>query len=145
MAFTGPALCNSWKKEIFQGDHLHKPSSGSTFKLALYDNTATLTKNTTVYTTSGELAATGGYSTGGFAVTNIAPVLSGDTGYIDIVDLVIGGATFTTYGALLYNTSSGNKAVFVLDFGGAKVVTGGGTFTVVWPAPAAATAIITLT
>jgi hypothetical protein len=123
-----------------------KASGGDTLKCALYGTTATLTKATTAYATSGELSSSGtGYTTGGATMTGADAVLSGDTAYTDFADVAIGGATFTTYGALIYNSSKSNRAIMVLDFGGAQVVTGGGTFTIVFPTPAAGTAIITLT
>ena len=144
MAFTGPAICNDFKVQLLKGNHAFLASGGHTFKLALYDNSATLTKSTTAYTTSGQIASGGGYTTGGATLTNVDPVLSGDTAYIDFADPSWAGATFTTYGALLYNSSVSNFAVLVIDFGGAKSPVGG-TFVVEFPAAAAATAVLTLT
>ena len=50
-------------------------------------------------------------------------------------------ATFTTRGALIYNTNDSNSAVMVIDFGGDYTVTGG-TFTIAFPAADASNAII---
>jgi len=140
MAFTGDAFCNSFKQELFEGVH-DLQAAGSTYNMALYDNTATLTKATTSYTgPSGELAASGNYATGGQALTNINPTLDGDVAICDFEDELWGTATFTAYGALIYKDTT-DEALVVLDFGGAKTATAG-DFTVQFPVAAAATAII---
>jgi len=46
-------------------------------------------------------------------------------------------------GALIYNTSSSNKAVAVLSFGGDKTATAG-TFTIQFPAATTSAAILTI-
>ena len=140
MAFTGDAFCNSFKQELFEGVH-DLQAAGSTYNMALYDNTATLTKSTTSYTgPGGELAAAGNYATGGQALTAIDPTLDGDVAICDFVDEVWATATFTAYGALIYKDTT-DEALIVLDFGGAKTATAG-DFTVQFPVAAAATAII---
>ena len=63
MAFTGNYMCTSFKKELMQGKHDFTTSSGDTFKLALYTNSASFTASTTAYTTSNEISGTG-YSAG---------------------------------------------------------------------------------
>ena len=50
MAFTGNFMCTSFKKELLQGTHNFTASSGNTFKLALYTNSASFTAATTAYT-----------------------------------------------------------------------------------------------
>jgi hypothetical protein len=57
MAFTGDFLCTSFKQEILVGEHDFTLTTGDSFKIALYDDTSTLTAATTVYVTAGELAA----------------------------------------------------------------------------------------
>jgi len=47
MAFSGNAMCTSFKQELLQGVHDFTNGTGSTFNLALYDNTATLDATTT--------------------------------------------------------------------------------------------------
>jgi len=144
MAFTGDFMCSSFKQELFEGLHDFQVA-GDSFKMALYDNTATLTAATTAYPgagVGGELAAAGNYTQGGEALTNIAPTLDGTTAICDFVDEVWGTATFTAYGGLIYNdTEAGDPSVIVCDFGGAKTATAG-DFTVQFPVAAAATAII---
>lgn len=142
MAFTGNFMCTSFKQEILVGEHDFTLTTGDSFKIALYDNTATLTAATTIYTTSGELAASGNYSTTGEALTNVTPTTTGTTAFTDFVDMTWSTATFTAYGALIYNdTHASDAAVVVLDFGGAKTATAG-DFTVIFPAADSSNAII---
>lgn len=143
MAFTGDFMCTSFKVEILRAVHDFTVSTGDSFKMALYDNTATLTAATTAYTATGELAASGNYTTAGNALTNaLTPTSSGTTAYTDFDDEVWGTATFTARGALIYNdTAAGDPAVVVLDFGSDKTATAG-DFTVQFPAADATNAII---
>ena len=64
MAFSGNYMCTSFKKELLYGAHDFDASSGDTFKIALYTNSATLNAATTAYTTSGQTTGTN-YSAGG--------------------------------------------------------------------------------
>ena len=85
------AICNSFKQEILVGTHNFTASSGNTFKIALYSSdSATLSKSTTAYTAPSDGTAdptntyevtstSSGYTTGGNSLTNVTPVLSGDT------------------------------------------------------------------
>ena len=139
MAFTGNYMCTSFKKELLEGLHDFNVG-GNTYKLALYDNTATLDASTTVYTTTGEISGTG-YTAGGGTLTNVDPESSGTTGYGDFDDLTFSTATITARGALIYNSTNGNRAVVVLDFGSDKTSTAG-DFTIVFPTADASNAII---
>ena len=139
MAFTGNYLCTSFKKELLEG--LHDFNVGAnTYKLALYDNNASFTAATTVYTTSNEISGTG-YSAGGGTLTNIDPTTSGTTAFIDFADLTFSSATITARGALIYNSTNGNRTVCVLDFGSDKTSTAG-DFTIVFPTADASNAIV---
>jgi hypothetical protein len=140
MAFTGNYMCTSFKKELLEGLHDFNASGGNAYKLALYDNTATLDASTTVYTTTGESSGTG-YTAGGGALTNVDPTSSGTTGFCDFDDLTFSTATITARGALIYNSTNGNRAVVVLDFGSDKTSTAG-DFTIVFPTADASNAII---
>ena len=147
MAFTGNFMCTSFKVQLMTGTHNFTTGTGNTFKLALYDNSASFTAATTAYTSSNEVANSGTYSAGGGALTNVTPTSSGTTAFTDFADLSFTSATITAYGALIYNTTptSGlgltNPTVCVLDFGGAKTSTAG-TFTIVFPTADASNAII---
>ena len=140
MAFSGNYLCTSFKKELLEGLHDLNASGGNTFKLALYANTATLDASTTAYTTSGEITGTG-YTAGGSSLTNVDPTSSGTTGFCDFNDLTFSTATITARGALIYNSTNGNRAVAVLDFGADKTSTAG-DFTIVFPTADASNAIV---
>lgn len=142
MAFTGNFMCTSFKQEILQGVHNFTNGTGNTFKLALYDNSASFTAATTAYTNTNEVANSGSYSAGGGTLTNVTPTTSGTTAFTDFADLSFTSATITAYGAMIYNDSaSGNPSVCILDFGGAKTSTAG-TFTIIFPAATASDAII---
>jgi hypothetical protein len=142
MAFTGNFMCTSFKQEILQGVHNFTNGSGNTFKLALYDNSASFTAATTAYTATNEVPNSGSYAAGGGTLTNVTPTTSGTTAFTDFADLSFTSATITAFGALIYNDSAaGDPTVCVLDFGGAKTSTAG-TFTIIFPAATASDAII---
>lgn len=140
MAIT-QAMCSSFKQEILVATHNFTVTTGDVFKLALYTSSATLSAATTAYTATNEVAAGGGYSTGGNTLTNVTPTLSSTTAITDFPDSVWSAATITARGAMIYNSSKSNKAVAVLDFGADKTSTSG-DFTVVFPTPDASNAII---
>lgn len=139
MAITA-AVCNTFKQEILQGVH----ESGDTYKIALYISAATLSKATTAYSATNEVTGTG-YTAGGVTLAGFTAALDTDTAYIDwSTDPAWPAATITARGALIYNSTQGNKAVAVLDFG-ADITSTNGTFTVALPVPAAATALVRIT
>ena len=143
MAITS-AICNSFKVEILTGTHNFTASTGDTFNLALYTSSATLDKDTTVYSSTTEIPTTSGssYSAKGNALTSVTPVLSTDTAVCDFANTSWSSASFTARGCLIFNdTAAGDPAVCAIDFGGDKTVTSG-TFTIEFPAASAATAII---
>jgi hypothetical protein len=142
MAFTGNFMCTSFKVELMKAVHNFTNGTGNTFKLALYDNSASFTAATTAYTASNEVSASGTYSAGGGTLTNVTPTSTDTTAFTDFADLSFTSATITAYGALIYNDSAaGDPTVCVLDFGGAKTSTAG-TFTIVFPTADASSAII---
>ena len=113
------AMCTSFKKELLEGVHNFKNSGGDTFKLALFaegsggksSTTATLGATTTALVTTGEVASSGTYVTGGLALTRVDPTTSGTTAFTDFADRSFTTATITAMGALIYNSSDSNKAV----------------------------------
>ena len=142
MAFTGNFMCTSFKQELMQAVHNFNAAGGSTFKIALYDNSASFTAATTAYTVTNEVGNSGTYSAGGGTLTNINPTTSGTTAFTDFDDISFTSATITAFGALIYNdTVAGDPSVAVFDFGGAKTSTAG-TFAIIFPAAAASTAVI---
>lgn len=142
MAFTGNFMCTSFKQEILQGVHNFTTSTGDTFKLALYTDSASFTAATTAYTVTNEVGNSGTYAAGGGTLTNVTPTTSGTTAFTDFDDLSFTSATITARGALIYNdTAAGDPAVVVLDFGSDKTSTAG-TFTIQFPTADASNAII---
>jgi hypothetical protein len=142
MAFSGNFMCTSFKVELMRAVHNFTTSTGNTFKLALYDNSASFTAATTAYTATNEVAASGTYSAGGGALTNVTPTSSSTTAFTDFADLSFTSATITAYGAMIYNDSAaGDPSVCILDFGGAKTSTAG-TFTIIFPTADATNAIL---
>jgi hypothetical protein len=136
MAITA-AVCDSFKTEILQGIHL----AADTYKIALFTSAATLSKATTAYAATNE-ASGAGYTAGGATLTGFSVTLDTDTAILDFTtDPTWPSATITARGALIYNSTRSNKAVAVLDFG-ADTTSTNGTFTVTFPAPAAATGLI---
>lgn len=141
MAFSGNFMCTSFKKELLEGVHNFKNSGGSTFKLAMYTNSASFTAATTAYTTSNEISGTG-YTAGGGTLTRVDPTTSSTTAFTDFADLTFSSSSLTARGALIYNDSaSGDPTVVVLDFGGDKT-SSSGDFTIVFPTADASNAII---
>ena len=146
MAFTGNAMCTSFKKELLEGGHDFKNSGGDTFKIALYTNSASFTAATTAYTTSNEVSASGSYSAGGGTLTRVDPTTSGTTALTDFADITFTSATITARGALIYNTTEGGgsgttNSIAVLDFGADKTSTAG-DFQIAFPTADASNAII---
>jgi hypothetical protein len=142
MAIT-QAVANSFKQEVLEGKHDFQYTGGDTFKLALYTSAATLSSATTAYTSTGEVAASGEYSAGGGELVKPNPSTSVSSGVaiVDFADLSFTGVTITARGALIYNTSSTNAAVAVLDFTTDKTATSG-TFTIQFPAFTTSAAIL---
>lgn len=141
------AMCTSFKVELLNGIHafgttvVRAATTADTFKIALYTSSASLGDATTAYSTSNEVVGTG-YSAGGNTLTvSTAPTSNGTTAFLDFSDTTWSAATITANGALIYNSTQGNKAVAVLAFGGDKTSTAG-DFTIVFPAADASNAII---
>ena len=109
-------MCTSFKAEVAQGLHNFTRTTGNVFKLALYVATANLGADTTVYTSTGEASGTN-YTAGGIALTNITPLAANGTGYWSFDDATFSNVTLTCTGALIYNSTNGNRAVCALNFG----------------------------
>ena len=114
-----------------------------TFKIALYTSAASIGPDTTAYTTTGEVVASG-YTAGGQTMTvTQVPTIGNQTGvataYLSFANVVF-NASITARGALIYKVGGGNPTVCVLDFGADKTSTT--TFTVQFPAATDTSAII---
>ena len=109
-------LTTSFKVEVAQGLHNFTTGTGDVFKLALYTANADLGASTTAYTAAGESSGTN-YTAGGIILTNITPSFQGTTSYWSFQDVTFTNVTLTTNGALIYNSTNGNRSVAVLNFG----------------------------
>jgi hypothetical protein len=148
MAIT-QAVCDSFKKELLEGEHDFRSSGGDQFKLALYGASASLSNTTTAYITSNEVGASGTYAAGGGNLTSTGAGKTNNTSFIDFSDISFTSATISAQAAVIYNantsaTTVDNAAVMVLDFGAVKTSTSG-TFTVQFPTNNASSAILRIT
>ena len=126
----------SFKAQLYQGIH---DLTTDVIKIALYTANANLNEDTTVYSSTDEVANTGTYSAGGAQLTPITVNTSGYTAYVGFPNISWTGV-ITARCALIYNVTQGNKSVAVLDFGSDK--TSVGTFTITMPANTATAALI---
>jgi len=149
MAFTGNFMTTSFKLQLLSGIHaiattvVRAATTADTFKIALYTSSATLDATTTVYSATNETTNTTGtaYVAGGNTLTSAVTSSSGTTAFADFADSSWSTASFTARGALIYNSTQGNKSVVVLDFGSDKTASAG-TFTIIFPTADASNAII---
>jgi hypothetical protein len=125
----------SFKKELYQAVH---DLSTDTIKMALYTGAASLTLDTTVYTTANEVVATG-YTAGGNTLTGVAINTANNVAYVNWAN-TSWTAAITARCALIYNASKGNKSIAVIDFGSDKTSTT--TFLITMPANTSTTALI---
>jgi len=110
-----------------------------TYKIALYTASADLDETTLAYTSVGEVVGTGYTATGKVLTISQRPTSSGITAYISFSNVTWTPASFTTRGALIYNSTTG-AAVAVLNFGADKTPTT--SFTITFPTADATSAII---
>lgn len=125
--------------------------AGDIFNIALIKASPTgsysaSTTNYTDVTGNSDEVSGAGYTAGGTALTNVSPTISGSTAFVDFTpDPSWTSATFTTDGAMVYNTRrrgpTATLACSVHAFGSTQTVSGG-TFTVVMPAADSSNAII---
>lgn len=134
------AMCTSFKSEILQALHNLAAGSSHNFRMALYDASADLSATTTVYAAANEVVGTG-YTAGGQVLTKAGVATSGTTAFADFDDVVWTGSTFSTRGALIFNNTSGNRALGAFDFG-ANVSVTAGNLTVSFPTANATAAVL---
>lgn len=139
-------VTTSFKVELLQAVHNFGPTSADTYKVALYTGSSSIGPSTTVYSTTNEVVGTG-YTAGGNTLTISVSPTSGNnssavpTAYISFANTSWASASFTCRGALIYNSTQGNKSVAVLDFGSDKTVSND-TFQIVFPTADANNAIV---
>jgi hypothetical protein len=125
----------SFKKELYEAVH---NLSTDTLKIALYTGNADLNEDTTAYSATNEVVASG-YTAGGNTLTGVAISSSGYTAYVNWAN-TSWTAAITARCALIYNVTQGNKSIAVIDFGADKTSTT--TFTITMPANTSTTALI---
>jgi len=126
----------SFKAQLYQGIH---DLTTDVIKIALYTASADLNEDTTVYSSTNEVANTGTYVAGGAQLTPITIGTSGYTAFVGFPNISWTGA-ITARCALIYNVTQGNKSVAVLDFGSDKTSTT--TFTITMPTNGPTTSLI---
>jgi hypothetical protein len=125
----------SFKKELYQAVH---NLSSDTLKIALYTGNASLNEDTTAYSATNEVVASG-YTAGGNTLTGVTISSSDYTAYVNFAN-TSWTAAITARCALIYNYTQGNKSIAVIDFGADKTSTT--TFTITMPANTSTTALI---
>jgi hypothetical protein len=149
-------MCTSFKVELLNGSHafgaqatnsVRTVTTKDTFNGALYLASASLGAGTTVYSATGELAASGNYTAKGALITNAtAPTSTGTTAFWTPSASLV-WAALTSSGAfdalLIINNKSTNStelAVSVHTFSSQSVTAG--TFTLTMPTNDATTGLI---
>ena len=144
------AMCTSFMQELMTGTHNFTPSTGDSFKAALYLASATVNAATTAYSSTGEVTGTN-YTAGGVAVTNAnAPASTNSSATAGVAywtpsaSITYTNVTLTTAfdAVLIYNSSKSDKAVSVHTFGSQTVTAG--TFTLTMPSNTTTTALLRL-
>ena len=136
----------SFKVELFQAVHNFGPTTPNTFKVALYTAASDIGPATTAYTATNEVVGTG-YTAGGNTLAISTDPTSGNndastpTAFVSFSNTSWASSSITARGALIYNSTQGNKSVAVLDFGADKT-TANATFLITFPAADASSAII---
>jgi hypothetical protein len=125
----------SFKKELYQAVH---NLSTDTLKIALYTGNANLNADTTAYSATNEVVASG-YTAGGNTLTGVTISSSDYTAYVNFANTAW-TAALTARCALIYNVTQGNKSIAVIDFGSDKTSTT--TFTITMPSNTSTTALI---
>ena len=139
----------SFAQELLKGTHNF---TSNTIKLALYTagSGAPYSTSSTVYDAAVSNEVSGaGYTTGGNTLSS--PVVANQTNVatLTFAQTQFTSATFGAAYAVIYNSSSSNKLVVVLDFGGTKSCSNG-TFTITFPStssgsPAGTDSLISIT
>ena len=110
------AMSNQFKQDLFDG--VHQP--GDDYRVVLLKPLASLVGSydaastyTNVTTNGDEIAAGGGYSTGGMSLSGRASSLAAGVAYLDFADLAIASSTISAAGIMIINATRSNKALGV--------------------------------
>ena len=142
MAIT-TAMCTNFKQELLGGIH---DLDTDVLKLALIKDTPSgtygaATTNYSDVTGNSDEASGTNYTTGGQALDGATISTDGTTAIVDFTDEVFADVTVSADGCIIYNSSQGNKAICVIDFGGTVSATAG-DLTIEFPAADASNAVI---
>jgi len=135
MAIGPSGLCISYKAEILDGIH----QAGDVYMIALFTDASNISVNTAAYAPAGESVGAG-YVAGGLALAGRTVTVVGDVAFVDFADPAWPNITLAAQGALIYNATRANRAVAVINFGG--TVSSVGPYSVTFPAPGPATALL---
>lgn len=116
-------LTKALKQAMLQG------MAGDSFKVALYNSSASLDENTTVYSPTNEITATG-YTAGGCTLSGANVAVDGSGYALNFDAYTFTDCNIVCRKAAIYNTSKGNMVVSVIDYGSDVGVVGSGTFVV---------------
>jgi hypothetical protein len=139
----------SFAQELLKGTH-NFPTN--TIYIALYEagSGAPYTVSSTAYSsgTANQVSGTG-YSTGGKVLQNGTVANQTNVATVTFDTISWTSATFGAAYGVLYNNSSSDKLIVVLDFGGTKSCSNG-TFTITFPStssgtPAGSDSLISIT
>ena len=122
----------SFAQELLKGSH---DFINDTIKLALYSagSGAPYTVSSTIYESSVSNQVSGtGYTTGGNTLNNAVVANQTNVATLTFDQTQWTSATFGAAYGVIYNNSSSDKLVVVLDFGGTKSCSNG-TFTITFP------------
>lgn len=133
-------VCTVFKTNVLKGVENFNTGTPYVYKIALYNSTATLNADTLAYSTAGEITGAG-YTAGGNVLAPTVPINENGVAYVSFANVTWFPATFTTRGALIYNSTTG-AAVAVLNFGEDKTASPIVGLTVSFPAATSTTAII---
>ena len=131
-------LTTSFKEQILVG--VHDLDTDSLY-ISLYNALASLDETTTIYTSVNEITGTG-YVAGGELLTNVTVKSFDGVAYVNFDNPQWSPASFTARGALVYNSTKGNKSIAVLDFGSDKTTVI--QFVITLPPDEASSAVIRL-
>jgi len=129
-------ITTSFISDILQGG---QNLSTNTVKMALYTANADLSASTTIYSATNEVSSTN-YTPGGAICTSVTVNQSGSIVFVSFDNVSWTNVSFTCRGALIYNSTQGNKSIAILNFGSDK--TAGPNFVVTLPANTSTTALI---
>jgi hypothetical protein len=136
------AVTSSFCQQLLQGLHDFSDTGGNNYRIALYGSSADLGPQTTAYTSTGEVSASG-YTAGGASLTNLGVASAGTVGYTSFAT-VTWTSEINASGALIYGTDiSGatNASVMVLSFGMNRGSVAG-VFTITFPTNNSTSAIL---